>query len=125
MSETLFEKIGEEKMREIIEAFYIKAFSDSMISHFFFNKDREHLTKMQFLFTASNFGSKAHQYPGKPMKLAHTGLPFKNVHFDRRKVLMLESMKEAGLSEDLSDAWIYMEEKFRKLIVSDSSGCMD
>ena len=38
MKQTLFEEIGETKIRQSIERFYEKAFIDPIISHFFFKK---------------------------------------------------------------------------------------
>lgn len=123
MKESLFDQIGEEKIRSSIKSFYEKAFKDPMISHFFFGKDINHLIEMQFLFSASMLGSSKYTYSGKPMKKAHTGLPFKTPHFNRRKILLRETLLENNVNKDLVEAWLNLEEKFRPLIVTDSGDC--
>lgn len=120
---TLFEQIGETNIRKVIEDFYDKAFLDPLISHFFFSKDKMRLIEMQIVFSAILLGSKTHQYEGKPMQKAHSGLPFKNVHFDRRQVLMAESLKKMKVPESLANQWLELEERFRPLIVKDSGNC--
>ena len=119
----LFKQIGEENIRAVVEDFYDKAFSDPLISHFFFGKDKQRLIEMQVTFSAILLGSKEHSYQGRPMQKAHSGLPFKNVHFNRRQVLMRESLEKKNIPPALATEWLNLEEKFRALIVKDGGNC--
>ena len=117
MKQTLFEEIGETKIRQSIERFYEKAFIDPIISHFFFQKDHDHLSKMQFLFTATMLGSRSHAYTGTSMRSAHGCLNIKKAHFDRRRTLLIETLKEVGVDKKHIDRWVALEENFRDLVV--------
>ena len=121
--QTLFEGVGEQKLLEVITAFYDKAFKDPMICHFFFGKNQAHLTKRQISFSSVMLGSKNHSYTGKPLKKAHSGLPLKNPHFDRRQVLMRETLSEHGVCMEIAKKWLELEENLRPLIVNTVVGC--
>ena len=57
------------------------------------------------------------------MKAAHRNLGLKNVHFDRRKIIMKETLKDLSINGVLSSRWLKLEEKFRHLLVSDDQDC--
>jgi len=57
MSETLYQKIGgEAKLRQVIDTFIDRVFSDRMIGFFFRNADKARIKEMEFQLTAKFLG---------------------------------------------------------------------
>ncbi len=111
----LFEQIGSETIEKVITEFYIRAFDDIIIGHFFFGKDRLDITKKQIDFAIAMLGGPRN-YNGKPLETAHEALSIRPPHFGRRQVLMADVLSECGVEEDLAKGWLTMEERLRPLI---------
>ncbi len=114
---TLYERIGDELVRRAITVFYERAFADGVLAHFFFGKDRAHITSQQVDFAASMLGGPT-RYRGKPLGAAHKDLAIRGPHFARRQVLMREVLVEVGVPAALRDEWLAREESLRSLIVN-------
>lgn len=113
---SLYERIGAELIRQAITEFYRRVETDGIIGHFFFGKDIVDITAKQITFATAMLGGPR-EYKGQPLGKAHGALDLRGPHFDRRQVLMAEVLDEAGLSAELRDAWLALEEKLRPLIV--------
>jgi hemoglobin len=112
---TLFEQIGAEIIEKVITEFYIRAFDDIIIGHFFFGKDRLDITKKQIDFANAMLGGPR-QYSGKPLETAHESLSIRPPHFGRRQVLMANVLAELNVPEEAAKGWLAMEERLRPLI---------
>lgn len=119
----LYHSIGKTKIENCIRDFYTRAFSDPLISHFFFNSSLEDLVSAQINFFSILMGSKDHKYEGPSIKKAHHKIPIKKVHFDRRLVLLREVLVKQKLSTTHIDSWVGLEESFRNKIITDPSPC--
>jgi len=119
----LIDRIGETKLEQAIRNFYDQAFEDVLIGHFFFSKDKETLIRSQLTFAKKLAGDESSQYTGKPMRKAHSSLPLRNVHFNRRKVILEGCMEAENIPRDAIDEFLSREEKLRPLIVNASSNC--
>ncbi len=113
---SLYERIGAELIRQAITEFYRRAETDGIIGHFFFQKDLDDIIRKQIAFATAMLGG-ARLYKGKSLGAAHADLDLRGPHFGRRQVLMGEVLTESGLSAELRDAWLELEEKLRPLIV--------
>ena len=123
MSElSLYERISEATLVAAITRFYELAFIDPLIGHFFFGRDRGHLTRQQIDFARSLLGGPT-RYQGKPLLHAHRPLPIRPPHFARRQVLMAEVLDELGVDPDIKREWLAREESLRPLIMSSSAHC--
>jgi truncated hemoglobin YjbI len=111
----LFEQIGAETIEKVITEFYIRAFDDIIIGHFFFGKDRLDITKKQIDFATAMLGGPR-QYNGKPLETAHESLSIRPPHFGRRQVLMATVLKELNVDDEAAKGWLAMEERLRPLI---------
>jgi truncated hemoglobin YjbI len=116
---TLYEKIGEDRMAKIVTDFYVKAFADPIISHFFFGKDRADITKKQIDFVRGLLGGPM-SYGGRPLPEAHENLAIKIAHFQRRQVLMEEILTLHELPQALKEGWLALEDKLKNLIIRQS-----
>ena len=99
-----------------VAEFYRRAFLDVMIGHFFYKSDIEHITTQQILFASAMFGGPT-SYQGLPLKAAHKPFLIRPVHFNRRQVLMRETLVDLELAPDLCNAWLAVEEQFRKIVL--------
>lgn len=113
---TIFEQIGEDKIREIVRAFYDKAVTDPMIGYFFFGKDHEHLIKQQSAFTIGLLGGPT-QYSGRPLASVHKPLGIRSGHFGRRQVILEEVLNEHDIKEPLRSQWLSLENQLRPIIL--------
>jgi len=117
-SEQLYKEIGDDMIEQIITEFYQRAFNDVIIGHFFWGKNHDDLVEKQISFTKAMLGKDSSRYTGKPIKAVHAGLKIRKAHFDRRKVLLAETMDDMQLAKGHKIAWLTLEEKLRKLIQS-------
>lgn len=117
----LYEQIGQERLAKILTEFYVRAFTDPMIGHFFWHHDREHLTTQQIAF-ATNLLGGPRLYQGRPLSI-HLKLPIRPPHFARRQVIMREVMEELGLERELAEAWLALEERLRPQILRNQLSC--
>lgn len=117
-SNKLYETLGDELITQVITIFYERAFADPIIGHFFFNRDRQHLTSQQIDFSRGLLGGPM-RYRGKPLLHAHQPLAIRPAHFDRRQVLMRQVLAHCGVAEDAAQQWLAKEAALRPLIVSE------
>lgn len=123
---SLHSQITEDTLVRVITLFYENAFSDPMISHFFFRHDRIILTKQQIDFTRGLLGGPNH-YSGKSLTAAHHKIPIAVPHFNRRQMLMREAMTLCGLSIELAEKWLAIEQSLQSQILgtNSSASCDD
>jgi truncated hemoglobin YjbI len=115
MTQSLYDRIGEDFIRRAITEFYRRAETDGIIGHFFFGKDLPHIIAQQIDF-ASNMLGGPKVYRGKPLRAAHAQLRIGLPHFGRRQMLMAEVLKELALDAELAKAWLDLEEQLKPLI---------
>src|SRR5688572_9379972 len=97
---TLFQKLGETQVRDILRHFYERMSHDVLIGYFFSGKDVAAIAEKQaqFLFYAAGMHST---YMGKLPASAHLELPpILKGHFDRRLILLRETLANYGLSDE-------------------------
>lgn len=121
----LFDKIGAEKLRVVIEDFYGRVFGDLMIGFLFEGKDKQRLIDKEWEFTASFLGGDV-QYTGRPMRQAHASSPIFGGHFERRLQLLRQAMAANDVDEEVARAWIEHQQALRPQITVDrGSECKD
>lgn len=118
----VFEKIGgEPALEQILDLFYKKMQEDILIGFFFLGKDIRHIAQQQRKFLMRAWGVQR-TYDGKPPATAHITLPpILQGHFDRRLVLLKETLESfqgtLGLEADEIKAWLQFEKGFEKILV--------
>lgn len=107
----------EDALLELIEKFYNKLASDTLVGFFFYGKDLKQIALHQRDFMLHAMGV-LQNYSGKIPSRAHTELaPILPGHFDRRITLLREVLEEEGLASDLAETWIQFERSFRDAIL--------
>lgn len=110
---------GEKGIQEILNEFYSRMAKDPLVGFFFHGKDLTPIVEQQkhFLMRAMGLSSN---YSGKSPGSAHQKLPpILKGHFDRRLVLLKETLKQFHLTPASINAWVNFEETFRKAIVEE------
>jgi len=114
--QSLYERIGSDRIRQAITEFYLRAFDDGIIGHFFFGKDREEITKKQISFAERMLGGP-NPYVGKALIPVHAVFDIRPPHFGRRQVLMKQTALEVGIPMELVHEWMRLEEQLRSLVI--------
>jgi truncated hemoglobin YjbI len=108
---------GEAGLARILEDFYARMSQDILIGFFFDGKDLKKIAATQKEFLLRAMGARA-TYTGKPPARAHEALPpILAGHFDRRLVLLEQTLRDHGLDAEDIRTWIAFENAFRDGIV--------
>jgi hemoglobin len=115
----LFERAGgEDGVSRILHDFYGRMAKDLLIGFFFDGKDIHAIAEMQKGFLLRAMGGTP-SYAGKPPAQAHAELaPILAGHFDRRLMLLSETLKDHGLRPEDVETWVGFENAFRDAVVS-------
>ncbi len=104
----------------IMRCFYARMAADPMLGFFFANKNILAVADQQSRFMLRAMG-RSESYSGLPPAQAHAQLPpILPGHFDRRAVLLRQTLTQEKIPAPLIEAWISFEAAFRDAIVKDS-----
>jgi hemoglobin len=125
MATTLFEDLGgEPALRRIIARFVDRIFDDVMIGFFFRAAQRERIEQKEYEHAAEHLGAGI-AYTGRQLREAHRAHPIMGGQFNRRLVILKETLEEAGVPEHVKQHWLAHTESLRALITSDTSSACD
>lgn len=115
-----FEELGgEPKLKAIVDDFVDRCFDDMMIGFLFQRADRDRIKRFEYQHAAEHLGAPI-AYEGRPLDEAHRPHRIFGGQFARRRQLLLETLRDHGVSQDIVDAWIARQESLRDLITKDS-----
>ncbi|MBK9295165.1 MAG: hypothetical protein IPM57_12135 [Oligoflexia bacterium] len=105
------------ELEKILQKFYTVMANDSMIGFFFQGKDLNKIVNGQKELLLTAMGIKP-TYTGRPVNQAHMNLPpILEGHFNRRLVILEQTLNEFKLRKDTVQNWIGFEKKFANVIV--------
>jgi hemoglobin len=117
---TLYECIGGRPCLERVhKIFYNKLFSHPLLGQFFKNVKQETQEAQQTDFMSQPMGGPA-VYSGKFPIPAHSHMYITEKIFNMRSQILRESIKEAGVSDDLAMRWLEIDSAFKNGIVKKS-----
>ena len=106
------------RLNEILEFFYLKMNSDVMLGFFFEGRDLKLIAHQQAKFLL-NAAGLIPQFEGKGPASAHLSLPpILEGHFDRRIVILRETLQKFKLPPPIIELWISFETTFRKVVIA-------
>lgn len=102
---TLFDRIGGDALRRVLEDFYDRVFADPMIGYLFATSNRERLIQKEWELTARMLGAPQ-RYGGLPMREAHGHHRILGGHFARRQRILEETLEAHGVDPEVRAAWL-------------------
>jgi truncated hemoglobin YjbI len=116
---SLFEQLGgEPKLRAIVDDFVDRCFDDMMIGFLFTRAERDRIKRFEYEHAAKNLGAPI-EYGGRALDTAHRPHRIFGGQFDRRRQLLIETLRDHDTPEDVVDAWISHQDSLRALITKD------
>jgi len=117
----LYERIGGEELRRVIVDFYDRVFADIMIGFLFAGKNKERLIQKEWELAAALLGAPI-AYTGRSMGEAHARIPIAAGHFDRRLVLLEETLEAHRVDRAVRERWLEHARSLRAQLTSDPEG---
>lgn len=115
--ELLEELGGDEALGALLRDFYERIYADAMIGFFFLPHDIERLVAHQRDYILARLGRTRTRYGGMSMRQAHGALPILGAHFDRRHVLLTQTLQDHDVPAHVRDAWLDLDQRLRPFIV--------
>jgi hemoglobin len=119
-----FTRLGEDRLRSIVDDFINRVTSDLMIGFFFANVDLRALKQREFELAAQMLGADL-PYTGRPMRQAHQGHPIMGGHFDRRSQILRNVLAAHDVPDDIRASWMEHVEALRDQITGRQGGGCD
>jgi hemoglobin len=120
MKQTLFDAIGGlPTLRRVHKIFYDKIYAHPWLGQFFVAHNQAAIEDRQTSFMGEKMGGDV-TYMGKDLKTAHETMYVTQELFDLRQSILDESIREAGLPDELRERWLRIDSAFMKMIVKDS-----
>ena len=119
---TDFERIGEDRLRAVMQDFVGRISQDMVIGFFFANKDLARIADKEFELASTHLGGP-HAYTGRPLGRAHGPHRINNGHFRRRLAFLATVLRDHGVDEDIIERWMAHDERMLKLI-TDGTDCV-
>jgi truncated hemoglobin YjbI len=119
-----FEQLGgEPKLRAIVDDFVDRCFGDTMIGFLFARADRSRIKRFEYEHAAKNLGAPI-EYRGRALDEAHGPHRIFGGQFDRRRQILIETLRDHDTPDDVLNAWISHQDSLRPLITKDQdSNC--
>ena len=105
-------------MRDVLRDFYAKVYADPLLNPFFARSTMERAIDKQFSFMKQCITGEKMYFGDRPRN-AHHWMIITPALFDYRQKLMIETLREHGLSEGQIQRWTYFEEHYRSDMVKD------
>lgn len=120
IDKTLFDRLGgKPTFDKVHKIFYDKAYAHPWLSQYFTDKPQEVLENQQTDFMVQLMGGPK-GYAGKTPKSAHMHMVISEELFDLRADMLSESIKEAGVRDDLREEWLVADGTLKRALVKSS-----
>lgn len=113
---SLFDQLGgEPNLRAIVNDFVDRCFDDVMIGFMFARAERDRIKRFEYEHAASHLGGPV-EYGGRPLDEAHRPHQIFGGQFDRRRRILIETLRDHGAPSEVIDAWVSHQDSLRPLI---------
>ena len=121
---SLFEQLGgEPTLRAIVDDFVDRCFDDMMIGFLFTRAERGRIKRLEYEHAAKHLGAPI-EYSGRALDEAHGPHRIFGGQFDRRRQILIETLRDHHAPDEVVDAWISHQDSLRALITKDpDSNC--
>lgn len=121
----LFDRIGGDALRRVLEDFYERVFADPMIGFLFEGKNKQRLVQKEWEMTARLLGATEIRYTGRPMPQAHAQSPILGGHFERRRQILEDTLADHGVDAEVRAAWLDHTRALRPQVTADRGADCD
>ena len=119
MKQTLYDAVGGLPMLEKVhKIFYDKVYAHPWLGKFFEGHDQKAIEGRQTSFMGEKMGGPA--YIGKPLKQVHENMFIPQELVDLRTELLRESLREAGVNDELAARWLRIDSAFTQQVTKPS-----
>ena len=120
IDKTLYDRLGgKPTFIKVHKIFYDKAYAHPWLSKYFTDKPQEVLENQQTDFMVQLMGGPK-VYGGKSPKSAHQHMFISSELFELRSEMLSESIKEAGIRDDLRNEWLDADRTFKRALAKNS-----
>ncbi len=116
-----FERLGEAKLRELIERFVDRCFDDMMIGYMFPPNRRPRVKEFEYQHAAEHLGASL-AYVGRSLEQAHGAHRIFGGQFDRRLTILKETLEAFDVPEDIRGRWLAYHQSLRHRITANGPG---
>ena len=117
---TLFDAVGGlPTLQKVHKLFYDKIYAHDWLGQFFAGHSQQAIEDRQTAFMAEKMGSPE-RYPGKEIAMVHEAMYIDRELFALRHALLEESIREAGVPDDLGVRWLRIDAAFMQKIIKPS-----
>src|SRR5262249_49366567 len=120
----LFDRIGGDALRAVLTDFYQRVFDDSVIGFLFSRKNRARLSQKEGGLVAALLWAEV-RYSGRSMAEAHARVPILGGHFDRRLVLLAETLADHHVDPEVQRVWLDHARALRRQLTADAGSECD
>lgn len=118
---TLFDQIGEEGLRAVVDRFVDRVFDDLMIGFHFRNANRARVKAKEYEFAARHLGADV-EYTGQAIREAHAKHPIMGGQFERRLKILEEVFAELDVPQAIRDHWLAHDASLRAQVLRPGAG---
>jgi hemoglobin len=121
----LFDRIGADALRRVIEDFYERLFADSMIGFLFEGKNKQRLVQKEWELTARLLGASEIRYTGRSMPQAHAQSPILGGHYERRRQILEDTLADHAVDPEVRQVWLEHTRALRPQVTADAGAECD
>lgn len=110
---------GFEGMYQVHLVFYNKLFNDDWLGRFFWGKKETALAKKQTHFMVACLGGE-NQFVGETPAISHMHMYITEEMLDLREQILRDTIAEFGISKELEDRWLRVDNAFRLAVIKHS-----
>jgi hemoglobin len=122
---TLFDRIGAEALRRVLEDFYDRVLVDPMIGYLFATSNKHRLIQKEYELVARMLGHEG-RYTGMPMREAHGKHRILGGQFARRQRILEEVLEAHGVDAEVRAVWRAHNDALRAQVTRDDpTECKD
>ena len=120
IDKTLYDRLGGKAVYvKVHKIFYDKAYAHPWLSKYFTDKPQEVLENQQTDFMVQLMGGPK-AYGGKSPKSAHQHMVISDELFELRAQMLSDSIKEAGINDNLREEWLEADRTLKRALVKKS-----
>ncbi|HEC17991.1 MAG TPA: group 1 truncated hemoglobin [Gammaproteobacteria bacterium] len=119
MKQSLYDAVGGlPTLEKVHKVFYDKIYAHPWLKQFFAGHSQQAIEGRQTSFMGEKMGGP--KYLGKPLRQVHENMYINRELAELRHAILRESLQEAGVTGELAERWLKIDQAFMKQIIKPS-----